>query len=48
MRHVMPRRAHHKFPIATQIAIAETPRPSRLPPFPKISKLVQSANLCRS
>src|SRR5271156_5346287 len=30
------------------IATTETPPPSRLPPFPKISKLVQSANLCRS
>jgi hypothetical protein len=47
-RRSTPRPTRHKFPRATSIAVAETHRPSRLPPFPKISKLVESANPCRS
>jgi hypothetical protein len=44
-----PAAARHSPSRATSsIAIAETRRPSPLPQFPKISKLVQSANHSRS
>jgi hypothetical protein len=39
-RHSTPRRAQHKFLRAPRIAVAETQRPSLLPAFTKISKLV--------